>query len=48
VEVIGMAKRRKDPTTVGLGSPEVRGQGTTTTETGILEKDSATKKKKQS
>jgi hypothetical protein len=42
-----MPKRRKDPSTVGLGSPEVRGQGTTTTETGMVEKDSSSKKTKQ-
>jgi hypothetical protein len=42
-----MPKHRKDPSTVGLGSPEVKGQGTTTTETGAYELDSARKKKKQ-
>ncbi|WP_083978914.1 YuzL family protein [Bacillus alveayuensis] len=43
-----MPKRRKDPSTVGLGSPEVQGQGTTTTETGAYKQDSARKKTKRS
>jgi hypothetical protein len=42
-----MPKRRKDPSKAGLSSPEVRGQGTTTTETGTHEQDSARKKKKR-
>jgi hypothetical protein len=43
-----MPKHRKDPSKTGLSSPEVQGQGTTTTETGTYEQDSARKKTKQS
>ncbi|MEH7224386.1 YuzL family protein [Bacillus sp. JJ1566] len=42
-----MAKRKKDPTTIGLGSPNVEGQGTTNRETGQMEMDSSRKKKKK-
>ena len=41
-----MGKRKKDPSTIGLGSPNVEGQGTTTEETG-KEKSSARKKNKR-
>jgi hypothetical protein len=42
-----MPKHRKDPSTVGLGSPEVQGQGTTEKETGTEKIDSSRKKKKR-
>ncbi|MBA2875890.1 YuzL family protein [Thermaerobacillus caldiproteolyticus] len=41
-----MTKRRKDPSKAGLGAPNVKGQGTTETETGTYELDSARKKTK--
>jgi hypothetical protein len=46
MEVITLAKHRKDPSTIGLNSPEVEGQGTTTMETGKKKKDSARRKTK--
>jgi hypothetical protein len=42
-----MPKRRKDPSTVGLGSPDVQGQGTTERETGTVKIDSSRKKTKR-
>ncbi|THE10392.1 YuzL family protein [Bacillus timonensis] len=41
-----MAKRKKDPSTVGLSSANVEGQGTTNQETGRISMDSSRKKKK--
>lgn len=41
-----MGKRKKDPYTIGLGSPNVEGQGTTIEEIG-KEKSSARKKNKR-
>lgn len=41
-----MSKIKKDRSKMGLGSSQIEGQGTTTTETGAIEKDSARKKKK--
>ncbi|WP_438824627.1 YuzL family protein, partial [Bacillus sp. JJ1521] len=46
-EVMILPKRKKDPTTIGLGSPNVEGQGTTNQETGRMELDSSRKKKKK-
>ncbi|MDZ5474513.1 YuzL family protein [Bacillus sp. 31A1R] len=42
-----MSKRKKDPSTIGLGSPQVEGQGTTNTETGGVKRDSARRKTKK-
>ncbi|MBM7602094.1 hypothetical protein JOC75_000064 [Metabacillus crassostreae] len=42
-----MSKIKKDPSRVGLGSPNVEGQGTTTSETKGKKVDSARKKTKQ-
>ncbi|MEH7236481.1 YuzL family protein [Bacillus sp. JJ1562] len=42
-----MGKRKKDPTTIGLGSADVEGQGTTNRETGQKEMDSSRRKKKK-
>ncbi|MGN7299530.1 YuzL family protein [Ferdinandcohnia sp. SAFN-114] len=42
-----MAKRKKDPSTIGLGSSDVEGQGTTNQETGQMEMDSSRRKKKK-
>ncbi|MBB3905795.1 YuzL family protein [Anoxybacillus sp. PDR2] len=39
-----MSKRKKDSSKTGLSSPHIQGQGTTTTETGAHELDSARKK----
>jgi hypothetical protein len=41
-----MAKRKEDPSTIGLASPQVEGQGTTTTETGSKMVSSTRKKHK--
>ncbi|MDX8362959.1 MULTISPECIES: YuzL family protein [Bacillaceae] len=41
-------KRKKNPATIGLSSPDVEGQGTTSAETGNYQKSSARKKNKQS
>jgi hypothetical protein len=43
-----MSKRKKDPSTVGLSSANVEGQGTTTEETGNTKASSARKKQKRS
>ncbi|GGA71402.1 YuzL family protein [Ornithinibacillus halotolerans] len=42
-----MAKRKANPLTNGMSSPEVEGQGTTNRETGRKEVDSSRKKKKR-
>ncbi|MDP4103845.1 MAG: YuzL family protein [Bacillota bacterium] len=42
-----MGKRKADPSTIGLSSQQVEGQGTTTTETGSKMRSSANKKQKQ-
>jgi hypothetical protein len=46
MEVFNMGKTKKDPSRVGLGSPNVQGQGTTTSETGV-EMSSSRKKQKR-
>lgn len=38
---------KADPTTIGLGSADVEGQGTTTKETGKFKKDSSRGKKRK-
>jgi hypothetical protein len=40
------SKKKADPSTIGLNSPQVEGQGTTMTETGSRMESSARKKKK--
>lgn len=42
-----MGKRKKDPSTIGLNSSQVEGQGTTTTETGMKEASSSRNKQKR-
>ncbi|MEH7441445.1 YuzL family protein [Bacillus sp. JJ1122] len=42
-----MAKRKKDPSTIGLNSPQVEGQGTTTSESGSRTSSSSRKKQKK-
>jgi hypothetical protein len=42
-----MPKRKKDPSKGALNSPNVEGQGTTTTETGSVARDSSRKKTKR-
>ncbi|MFZ3588721.1 YuzL family protein [Bacillus sp. DJP31] len=42
-----MSKRKKDPSKGALHSPNVEGQGTTTTETGSSALDSSRKKQKK-
>ncbi|KAF6511666.1 hypothetical protein TGS27_0809 [Geobacillus stearothermophilus] len=44
--MIGVPKRKKDRSKTGVSAPEVRGQGTTQTETCAYELDSARKKTK--
>lgn len=39
-----MKKRKADPSTIGLSSPQVEGQGTTNQETGNRKASSARKK----
>ena len=39
-----MAHRKKDPSKIGLNSPQVKGQGTTTQETGTIKADASRKK----
>ena len=41
------SKRKADPSTIGLGSPQVEGQGTTNVETGMKEVSSARRKQKR-
>ncbi len=43
-----MSNRKADPSTIGLGSTQPEGQGTTTTETGRTKEDSSRKKQKKS
>ncbi|MFE8699486.1 YuzL family protein [Cytobacillus sp. FJAT-54145] len=42
-----MAKRKADPSTIGLGSSQVEGQGTTNREFDGTSKDSARRKTKK-
>jgi hypothetical protein len=42
-----MSKRKKDPSTIGLNSPQVEGQGTTENELSGTKKDSARRKTKK-
>jgi hypothetical protein len=42
-----MSKRKKDPSKVGLSSSQVKGQGTTTNETGSFEAPSSRHKQKR-
>ncbi|WP_078546586.1 YuzL family protein [Litchfieldia alkalitelluris] len=42
-----MSRPKKDPSTIGLNSPNVEGQGTTTKEFDGVSKDSARKKSKK-
>jgi len=42
-----MSKRKKDPSKTGLSSPQVKGQGTTTNETGLFEAPSSRHKQKR-
>lgn len=46
-EVMNMPKHKKDPSTIGLSSPEIEGQGTTNKETGKMKQDSSRKKQKR-
>jgi hypothetical protein len=39
-----MSKHKKDPSTIGLNSPQVEGQGTTNRETGKMKADSSRRK----
>ncbi|WP_080845956.1 YuzL family protein [Cytobacillus gottheilii] len=41
-----MGKRKKDASKTGLSSPEVKGQGTTETETGVSSSSARHKNKK--
>lgn len=41
---VKMANRKKDPSKIGLSSPQVKGQGTTTEETGTMKADASRKK----
>lgn len=43
-----MGKRKQDPSTIGLSSHQVEGQGTTTVETGRKKVSSANKRQKRS
>lgn len=42
-----MSKRKKDPSTIGLNSAQVEGQGTTTSETGSRTAASSRRKQKK-
>lgn len=42
-----MAKVKKDPSKIGMSSPNVEGQGTTNTETGRKKMDSSRKREKR-
>lgn len=42
-----MGNRKKNPATIGLGSPQVEGQGTTQTETGRKSISSSRKTQKR-
>ncbi|WP_285849315.1 YuzL family protein [Niallia taxi] len=48
MEVKTVSNRKADPSTIGLGSTEVQGQGTTMKETGNRKSDSSNKKQKKS
>lgn len=41
-------KHKKDPSTIGLSSPDIKGQGTTIEETGTRKAASSRNKQKQS
>ncbi|WP_156431289.1 YuzL family protein [Bacillus sp. FJAT-29814] len=41
------SKKKADPSTIGLNSPQVEGQGTTTTETGSRMEPSSRRKQKR-
>lgn len=43
-----MGKRKADPSTQGLSSPQVEGQGTTVKDTGSRQASSSRKKQKRS
>ncbi|MCQ6276175.1 YuzL family protein [Bacillus sp. V3B] len=43
-----MGKRKQDPSKAGLSSADVKGQGTTTEETGMREASSSRNKQKRS
>jgi len=43
-----MGKRKADPSTIGLSSHQVEGQGTTMTETGKITRSSTRKRQKRS
>ncbi|MEK4440275.1 MULTISPECIES: YuzL family protein [unclassified Niallia] len=43
-----MTNRKADPSTIGLGSSQQEGQGTTSKETGKTKEDSSRKKQKRS
>ncbi|WP_148362766.1 YuzL family protein [Bacillus sp. B-jedd] len=43
-----MGKRKHDPSTIGLNSSQVEGQGTTNRETGKKERPSSNNKQKRS
>jgi hypothetical protein len=45
--VVIMSKVKKDPSTIGLNSPQVEGQGTTENEMTGTQKDSARRKTKR-
>jgi hypothetical protein len=47
MEVVAMSERKKDPSTIGLSSPQVEGQGTTNVEFDGKSKDSARRKTKK-
>jgi hypothetical protein len=47
MEVNDMSRRKANPLTNGLSSPEIEGQGTTNRETGRKKVDSSRKKKKR-
>ncbi len=48
LEVNTVSNRKADPSTIGLGSTDVQGQGTTMKETGNKKADSSRKKQKRS
>jgi len=48
VEVKKLAKRKADPSTIGLESHDTEGQGTTNVETGGKKKTSSRKKNRKS
>jgi len=48
VEVSKLSKRKADPSTIGLNSSQVEGQGTTSRENNSVKADSSRKKQKRS